>query len=93
MKIDYILTFDKGRQTFGRCEIDGDFPTKESAVYFFKGLVNGQKRHLIKVSMCIHCDQEKWKQLPQWYMDSDGKLWSDDLGTVRWNKHWGTLSA
>lgn len=91
MKIDYILTFDKGRQSFGVCEVDTVFPTKDSAVYYFKGLTANSKRHLIKVSMCVQTNSPV--NLPKWYMDANGKLWSDDLGTVRYNKYWGSLSA
>ena len=94
MKIDYILTFDKGEQKFGQCEIDPVFPTKDSAVYYFKGLTACSKRHLIKVSMCINCTtQPEIDKLPKWFMTANGKLWSDDLGTIKWNKHWATTSA
>lgn len=90
MKINYILTFDKGQQTFGECEIDPVFPTKESAIYYFKGLTSLNKRHLLKVSMCMNTIN--LNAIPKWFMDSNGKLWSDDLGTVKYNKHWATLA-
>ena len=91
MKIDYILTFNKGKQSFGQCEVDSVFPTKESAVYYFKGLTATSKRHLIKVSMCDETDNPI--DLPQWFIDANGKLWSDDLGTIKHNKYWATTSA
>ncbi len=87
-EIDYVLTFDKGKQTFGNCCVEM-FDTKKEAVAFFKGMVTHQKRHLIKVSMCCVCDAPVPSNiLPPWYMDCNGKLWSDDLGTVKYNKYW-----
>jgi hypothetical protein len=86
MRINYILTFDKGNQTFGSCEVDPIFPTKESAVYYFKGLVSNLKRHLIKVSLCAKTSDPNG--MPEWILECGGKLWSDDLGTVIYNKYW-----
>jgi len=84
VEFDYILTFDTGPQLFGDDTLNPFFTDKEQAVVYFKTLVSDESRHLLKVSMCAHTKQEP----PQWFMECNGKLWSDDLGTFEHNPHW-----
>ena len=89
LEIHYILTFDKGRQSIGTVFLDDEIDSKKETVAYFKGMVAHQKRHLLKVSMYASCDAPVPSQiLPRWFIESNGKLWSDDLGTVKYNKHW-----
>lgn len=80
MKFNYILTFDTTPQEFGNGEINPFFTTKEAAVAYFKGMTASAKSPLIKVSICADTDNPR--KLPTWFMEANGKLWADDLGTA-----------
>jgi hypothetical protein len=82
MRVNCILTFDKGKQEFINIDLQKCWPTKADAVQHFTSLVKGKRKHLIKVSMCANTTK-----LPAWYMDASGKLWSDDLGTDKFNPY------
>jgi len=80
MKFNYILTFDTTPQEFGNGEITPFFPSTSVAVAYFKGMTASAKSPLIKVSLCA--DTGNPRKLPAWFIEANGKLWANDLGTA-----------
>lgn len=71
-----ILTFDVGIQKFRSTANYRFLQSKESTVaHFQKVAANKHGRKLVKVSMCLIGNEEP----PKWYLEANGKLWSDDL--------------
>lgn len=77
IELEYILTFNESEQEIGRLSLKTFFPTKQAAVWFFKGMIFSSGDELIKVSMCVFHNSAT----PEWYRNANGKLYAKDLGT------------
>lgn len=77
MRIELILTYFVGEQEFFTTEIHSEqLQTEDTLKNLILEQLNEEQRDLLcKASCCVETENDN---LPNWYMEANGKLWFND---------------
>ena len=85
MKIEFIYTFDKAEQEQLSFPFVMEILKDKGTLIDFAaaGLHDEDKNDLIKISCCVDCTKDEYKNAPEWFNECKGKIWVDDLESWR----------
>lgn len=81
MQVQYIFTFEELEQEYVNTEFTEGVDVSNLSLndlidHAAASLKDKEKSNLVKISCCIMGDK---KDLPEWYIEANGKIWFDEL--------------
>lgn len=82
MEVQYIYTFESMQQEYVNSAFTAikNLSVNDFLDHAADPLTNTEKANLVKISCCVICDKE---ELPEWYIEANGKLWFEEIEAWR----------